>query len=182
MLLLCQMFSFDRCVSRLLEMQSDEYINGCASFRRELIQSKNLKSQNSERINSTGNGTPHHMSSVSGAEKSLNLQDVSAYYSPWDAQNRQLYLASPALNVLTETWKETGRNLGLCDSSNSMLLPELPYTHSEENIAVYLSKKLEPVAKLRRLPLNGLENLVNSLILSYTGNDGLEKCSIFAII
>lgn len=168
-----QLFSFDRCVSRLLEMQSEEYINGCAAFREANIREKNVAGTNR---NEKGRPAvlPH------STEVSLSLQDVSTYYSPWDLESRQLHLQPPSNQLLLQAWRDEVLVLGdACDRSGMTLPvpPSVPSTNAEDNIIVHLNHLLDPAAGLPRLPLSAVYSIVQRVVKDQTGVDSFVPSS-----
>ena len=170
-----QLFSFDRCVSRLLEMQSEEYINGCAPFREANIRSKNAVSSADKWAESHTSQTQQLSAAPQlpySAEASLNLQDVAAFYSPWDLQSRQLHLHPPSLQLLLQVWKEVeGLAVEVCAMPKAAppVPPSLPHSHAKDNIIIYLNALLDSAAHQSRLPLSMLDTLLERLVHSQTG-------------
>ena len=75
-------------------MQSDEYIRSCSAFRQSNLQKKKNETSNFHKYDGVVN------------EISLNLQDVSSFYNPWDVESRQLELQIPPMQILHDAWKD----------------------------------------------------------------------------
>ena len=165
-----------------MEMQSEEYINGCAAFRETNIRKKNSDTHSKNNVDDTEQECTHKENLHYTAEASLNLQDVSTYYSPWDMQSRQLHLKPPANQLLTDMWRAVEADLGppnISRNADTPVLPSLPHSHAEDNIIIYLNKMLDPAIDLGRLPLSALGTLLERIVLKQTGVDSFKptkKC------
>jgi hypothetical protein len=177
-----QVFSFDRCVSRLLEMQSDDYINSSIKFREDNIRHRGNLNNFREKEYSESKGESLHYT----AEASLSLNDVSNYYDPWDQTSRMLYLKTAPLHLIENSWMEiySASNIGKTESISNQKKDAISAYDSnvaDTDIVLYLNDQLDSTNSMPDLKLSSLRHLLSSIVFSQTGKHYVIL-SIYSII
>lgn len=167
-------------------MQSEEYINGSTEFREANIRKNSIRATTMDETSKETIADERTVLNYA-AESSLNLKDVSNFYSPWDERSRQLQLQLLPLHELEVAWNqafadfknENRKNDSASASRHDENRFDLPHSHAEDNIIFYINELLDSTKNLPEIRLSNLEELINHVIRKQTGS--VECRSLFAV-